>query len=293
MSKQALLEHLATGQTRTCHCWQITRTDGVVMGFTDHDLPLTFDGVTFEADSGLSARALSSATGLSVDNTEAVGMLNNASITEADIDAGRYDGAEVKTWLVRWDKVNHRALRFFGKIGEITRGSGGFQADLRGLSDLLNQPQGRSYLRSCSAVLGDAECGFDVSDPSFTTTVAVQDVKNDQYFRSSNINGFNAGWFESGTMTVMSGAAKGLSAVIKNDRKQGNRRHIDLWQPFRASVASGDQIKLVAGCDKRAETCRVKFDNMLNFRGFPDIPGDDWNVSVPRSDDNSDGGSLR
>ncbi len=43
-----------------------------------------------------------------------------------------------------------------------------------------------------------------------------------------------------------------------------------------------DLLRLEAGCDKRAVTCRYKFDNFVNFQGFPHIPGDDWLVAGPR-----------
>nr|WP_325048889.1 phage BR0599 family protein [Rhodophyticola porphyridii] len=52
-------------------------------------------------------------------------------------------------------------------------------------------------------------------------------------------------------------------------------------------------IRLEAGCDKRMETCRLKFNNLLNFRGFPDIPGDDWLMSYPARTNARDGGSRR
>ncbi len=129
MTSDALLAHLAGGTTHVCSCWAVTRRDGVVLGFTDHDRALTFDGVTYSPQSGLTARALASTTGLSVNNTEAMGVLSAAAITEADIMAGRYDGAQVVTWLVQWDNVASRQIRFRGTIAEITRAVGGFQAD--------------------------------------------------------------------------------------------------------------------------------------------------------------------
>jgi uncharacterized phage protein (TIGR02218 family) len=92
--------HLRTGVTTLCRCWAIWRSDDVTFGFTDHDCDLSFEGITFRADTGLSASALQQSTGLSVDNTEALGLLSAASVTEADIDAGRFDGAEVRAWLV-------------------------------------------------------------------------------------------------------------------------------------------------------------------------------------------------
>ncbi len=46
---------LASGLTTFCHCWLLQRTDGVKLGFTDHDEDLTFDGVTYERLAGMTA----------------------------------------------------------------------------------------------------------------------------------------------------------------------------------------------------------------------------------------------
>lgn len=288
----ALLQtHLATGATHVCHCWSIHRRDGLRLGFTDHDRPIRFDDFDFTPESGLTARALANTTGLSVNNSEAVGVLQAEAITEADIDAGRYDGAEVAMWLVQWDDPTARQLRFRGTIGEITRAAGGFQAELRGLTEGLNQPQGRSYIRTCSAVLGDARCRFDIADPRFSAEVPIAVVTDEQTFVFQGLDTYNARWFEGGFLEALSGSAVGLTGVVKQDLIQGDRRVITLWEPLRAPVEAQDQIRLIAGCDKRVETCRQKFDNIVNFQGFPDIPGDDWLISGPQSAGNNSGGS--
>lgn len=46
-------------------------------------------------------------------------------------------------------------------------------------------------------------------------------------------------------------------------------------------------------CDKRFETCVGVFDNGTNFRGFPDMPGDDFVLARPTSGRRHDGGSRR
>lgn len=290
MSVADLHAHMATGQTHVCQCWLIKRRDGRAFGFTDHDRPLVFDGVTFMADSGMSARALSATTGMSVNNTEAVGLLQSDVIDPDDIAAGRFDGAEVTNWLVQWDDVDARQVKFRGTIGEITRSAGSFEAELRGLTDALNQPLGRSYLRSCSAVLGDRACRFDTDDPAYRAEAVVRQIA-DETVVTLPIGGFNESWFAHGRFTVLDGAAVGIVAAVKHDRTVQGLRQITLWEPVRALVA-GDTVQLDAGCDKRAETCREKFANMANFQGFPHVPGDDWMVSVPRSSADADGGSL-
>ena len=145
---EGLLAHLAGGASEVARCWRVTRADGVQYGFTDHDRALAFEGTVFKADSGLSAAALSQTTGLSVDNTEAVGALSDASIREADILAGRFDGAVVEAWLVNWSAPENRALQFKGSFGELERQGGAFQVELRGLAELMNRPEGRVYQRS-------------------------------------------------------------------------------------------------------------------------------------------------
>jgi uncharacterized phage protein (TIGR02218 family) len=286
-------QHLDTGVTTLARCWAVVRRDGTTYGFTDHDRALTFDGITFKADAGMTARAIMSATGLSVDNSEAMGALSDVAITEADIEAGRFDGAEVKAWLVNWADVATRTMRFSGTIGELRRSGGAFHSELRGLTELLNQPQGRVYQTPCSAILGDRDCGFDLDTDGFATEVAVDGLQESRRFTFEDMSGFEPAWFERGRLRVLSGAAAGLIGLIKRDHFKGDTREVEVWEAFRTQIATGDLIRLEAGCDKRFETCRLKFANLLNFRGFPDIPGDDWLVSIPLSGAQNAGGSLR
>ena len=57
-------------------------------------------------------------------------------------------------------------------------------------------------------------------------------------------------------------------------------------------VAEGDALTLTAGCDRRFATCRTRFANAENFRGFPHIPGNDYVLRYPKSGDVLDGGKL-
>jgi len=275
--------HLDGGTTTLAYCWALTRRDGTVLGFTDHDRDIAFEGVTFRADTGLSARALQQTTGLAIDNSEAVGALSAAAVTEADIRAGRYDGAEVVAWVVNWAEPAQRLRLFRGTLGEITRAAGAFTAELVGLSEALNRPQGRVYQAPCAAVLGDADCGVDLSDPAYSGTGIVLADEAQKRLRISGLDGFAPGWFQRGRLVVESGEAAGLSGVIKADSVSEGLRNVELWQSLRAEIAPGDEVRLEAGCDKRPETCREKFSNMLNFRGFPSIPGDDQPLNIQLS----------
>ncbi len=278
--------HVATGNTTICRCWAVVRRDGWTMGFTDHDLPLSFEDIEFRADTGLSASALQQTTGLSVDNTEALGALSHEAIREEDIEAGRFDGAEVRAWLVNWADVDARALVFRGHIGEVRRMDGAFEAELRGLTDVLNQPTGRVYQKTGDAVL-------DPENPDFAAEALVQEVEERRTFRFPGLESYAEGWFRFGKLTVLDGDAVGLEGSIKRDYFEDGLRVIELWRPIRVSVSPGDRVHLLAGCDNTVEGHLSKFGTLLDFRGFPDIPGDDWSFTDPARAANLDGGSRR
>lgn len=275
------LDHLQSGLTTLARCWLLRRRDGWVRGFTDHDTDVAFGGVVFRADTGLTAHAIMQTTGLAIDNSEALGALSDASVTEADIRAGRFDGASVEAWLVNWANPDERLLQFRGTLGEITRSGGAFRAELLGLTETLNRPQGRVYQSACSAVLGDGRCGFDTDQPGFSAELAVVAIEDDVRFTLDGAVEQPERWFEKGRFAVLDGGAAGLVGVIKNDGIGAGRRVVELWQALRAPMRVGDRVRIEAGCDKRHQTCRERFDNIVNFRGFPHIPGEDRLLSVP------------
>ncbi|MCG6110845.1 MAG: DUF2163 domain-containing protein [Paracoccus sp.] len=266
-----------TVTTTLARAWSIRRADGLTLGFTDHDRRLTFGGVTFRPDRGLSARALVQATGMSVDNSEAVGALNDDAITERDLMAGRWDDASLRLWEVDWTDVSVRRLVFRGSLGEVSRANGAFRAELRGLSEALNAPQGRVYHPRCSARLGDGACKVDLDTETLSVQRQVQVMEEGRVFTFAAFPAFDASWFEHGRLEVLTGPAKGLSGTVKNDTaRPDGRRIIELWSALGILPMQGDQIRLTAGCDKAAGTCRLKFANFLNFRGFPHLPPEDW-----------------
>jgi len=291
--REALAAHLGRGITTVCRCWALVRRDGLVMGFTDHDRALMFDGIAFRPGTGMSARAVEESTGLAVNNTEAFGALSDEGITEAEIEAGRYDGARLRAWVVNWQDVAERLEVFAGSLGDIRRVGGAFEAELRGLTDALNVPLGRVYQKRCSAILADRTCTFDLDTPGYVSERPAEAVEDSRVFRFAQMGGFAGDWFRHGVLRVTSGAAAGLSGLIKRDRSEGASRVIELWHPLGTRVAPGDGLRIEAGCDKAMATCQFKFDNLLNFQGFPDIPGDDWVITDPTKSPRLDGGSRR
>ncbi|MFC3168975.1 DUF2163 domain-containing protein [Paracoccus fontiphilus] len=269
--------------TTIARAWMVRRADGMVLGFTDHDAVLSFEGIRFRPDHGMSARALVQATGLSVDNSEAEGALSDDAITEMDVLAGRWDGADVKMWEVDWTDLSARRLVFAGSLGEIARSQGAFRTELRGLSEPLNAARGRVFHPRCSARLGDGSCKLALANETFRTEAVLAGIEEERILHFAGFPAYEAGWFERGSLLVLTGGAEALGGTVKNDTAlPGGGRKIELWQGLGISPLPGDQIRLTAGCDKRALTCRDKFRNLVNFRGFPHLPSEDW-IMAPQA----------
>lgn len=287
----ALADHLAGGCATVCRAWIVKRSDGLILGFTDHDLKLVVDGTVCLAASGMTAGALQASTGLAVDNAEARGALSHDAIRDEDIRAGLWDAAEVTSYLVNWQSPMDFEILFRGSLGEISWGDGAFTAELRGLSEALNKTRGRVYQARCDAVLGDARCRVELG-PLFAVEAEVGAVSDDQEVDLPELRDYAPKWFDGGRLIVLTGNAAGAEERIKTDRTQDGVRRIGLWQSLRRQIAVGDRVRIEAGCDKRMATCRLKFNNLLNFRGFPQIPGEDWLMSYPVSGGRNDGGRL-
>jgi uncharacterized phage protein (TIGR02218 family) len=100
-------------------------------------------------------------------------------------------------------------------------------------------------------------------------------------FVAMNLGGFADGRFTAGRLTWSSGANAELAIEIKEHRLIDGHARLTLWQAMPEPLAAGDAFTVTAGCDKTFATCRDRFANTDNFRGFPHIPGNDFVVSYP------------
>lgn len=287
---QDFLDHLDGVATTVCHCWRVTRRDGLVLGFTDHDRPLIIDGLTCEPRSGFTASETRSTVGLTPDASDIEGALSSEAITEADIAAGRYDGARVETLLVNWAEPQQFALLRTAAFGTITRSDGRFKVELEGLAAALDRPTGRVYRKTCDAELGDARCRFDTGQTGFSGQGTVTAVRDGGRLVISGLEA-DAGWFELGQLTWVDGPLAGTSDRVTGHRVSGGEAELTLGRGAEAELV-GAAFEVVAGCDKRFATCRQKFANQLNFQGFPHMPGNDAAYAYVRDGIEFDGGPL-
>ncbi len=287
-----LQAHLDTGTTTLAWCWRLTRADGQVFGFTDHDLPLTFDGTTYQPESGFTASEIRTGSDLSVDAQDAEGVLTSTTITETDILDGRWDNASVEIWRVNWQDTAQRVLMRRGAIGQVRRGRVQFVAEMRSLAHVLNQTVGRTFQATCDAALGDIRCGVNLNDPAFKGSGTVVTVDGDRKFTVSGLSAYIDSWFALGTLSWTAGANAGRKAEVQTHEVASTQVAITLLEAPVLAITVGDTFDITAGCYKTFETCTSRFANAINFRGFPHIPGQDTVIRYAAKGEDNAGAVL-
>ncbi|AVO44072.1 DUF2163 domain-containing protein [Phreatobacter cathodiphilus] len=276
----ALQARLDAGCTTLATCWILRRRDGVVLGFTDHDGDLVVAGVTCRAASGFDATAAAEKLGFAAGTAEIAGALVDEAVSAADIRAGRYDGARVEVHCVDWTDPALAVLLRVMMLGAVTREGPAFRAELRSLAAALDVERGRLFTPRCGADLGDARCGVDLAAPGRYGAGTVVRLAEEAPV-IAGLAGLSADDLVGGRLTVASGAAAGFAVEIAAATVVTDGMKLTLWQMPPEALAVDDAVAVTVGCDKAFATCRDRFANAANFRGFPHMPGIDRIVSVP------------
>lgn len=269
-SVSAQLEaHLQGTTTTTCRLWKVTRADLQVFGYTDNVVDVLYLGVTYKASVGGNLTSIESKGDMSVDNMDIETVFTDGGITENDLYAGLWNAAQVDVMLVNYlDLTMGHMLLKRGRIGDVQARGGKFLAELRGLSQTLQQSVGEVYSPTCRADLGDARCGVNLA--SFTVTGTITSVTSRTVFADS-ARAEATEYFEGGKFTFTSGACNGLHMEV---RRFVNPGAFTLALSMPRTFAVGDTYSVHAGCKKRIiEDCKTKFNNVINFRGEPYLPG--------------------
>lgn len=81
------------------------------------------------------------------------------------------------------------------------------------------------------------------------------------------------GWYHGGLVTFYTGENAGASMEVKKWSSETNQVELFLSLPY--NIKQGDLFTIYPGCDKTRIGCRVLFNNVINFFGTPDVPGED------------------
>lgn len=254
-------------------CWRLARRDGVVVGLTSHDRDLLIDGIVYRAAPGMKPSALETSDSLDAETMEFEGAVSSAAISSADLEAGRWDGAQLVLMVADWTAPDVAPLVVArGELGAVERRGAAFSAELQGVMRLLDGPVCPATSPSCRAELGDRACRVDLAPLThFRRVVAVE-------ARAVTLDSsVAAGTFAFGRLRWLSGAACGLeSPVLRDDGTVLQLAEV----PVRLSDLPA-RVELIEGCDKRLTSCSARFQNAVNFRGEAHLPGNDLLTRYP------------
>lgn len=254
--------------------YTFTLRTGLVLTYTNADVPIGWNNYTYLANSILvDGLKFKCAAGLDVDQQQITivarqtDTVSGVPILQA-LRNGVFDGCEIqreRAFLTAWNLAPVGAVILFkGRIGTIDK-IGRTTAEVTVNSDLVlldvDMPR-NIYAPNCQHVLYDSGCGLDKEAFGAVGMVGADSTASAINWSLSSIV------YMQGTVTFTSGMNSGVTATIKD----ATSSTLILGYPLLYIPVIGDLFAAYQGCDHTRATCISKFDNLLNFRGFPYIP---------------------
>jgi uncharacterized phage protein (TIGR02218 family) len=261
-------------QALIADCYTFTLRSGTVLTYTNADVPIALNGYTYAANSVLvDGLAYKCAMGLEVDEQQ-ITLAARPTDTIGGVPFliavhhGVLDGCEIqreRAFLASWSAAPIGSVILFkGRVTKIDQ-VGRTSAEVTVASDLvlldLDMPR-NFYQPTCAHTLYDSGCGLIKSAYGAAGTVGAGSTPASIAWAGA------APVYAQGTLIFTSGLNIGASVGIKSATSTA----LALTYPMSALPAPGDTFTAYQGCDHTSATCRAKFNNLANFRGFPFVP---------------------
>jgi uncharacterized phage protein (TIGR02218 family) len=261
----------------------VSAVGNLIVAVTDWRGGLTgvpgYPGVTFKHTVGLTASKLQHPSEISATNLEADFFVNAEGMTEADIEAGKWDHGSFVLFITNPNALTMgQLIKAKGFFGKFEQHDSMFRVELLGINEALHQIIGKVTEDLCDAEYGDARCGLNLAARGEVKTGTLTSVSN-QYTFIDTGRTEAAEYFDNGRGAWLTGLNAGFPF------------HVDTWNPttkeFKLRQAApflpvaGDTYTVNRGCKKRKVPDCLDRENVINFRGTPDVPTGEEFVSVP------------
>jgi uncharacterized phage protein (TIGR02218 family) len=278
----AMQAHLENEVQTLALCWKIQRRDGAVYGYTDHDEPIVYDGTTYTPIEAGTPSDYRQNSALTADNIDFDMVFGSTSGRDAELRAGVWDFAQIWTFKINWEDTSTATgivKLAYGRLGEIQIQDNFAKIELRTLTQQLSNTIGSIYTPECRTSLGTTLCKIGTTSTVYTRTGTISAVTDQKTFTvTGDAAGQIDGFFDYGSLTFASGGNSGIEIQITD---YTTTNVITLYEEAPYTLSTGVTFSAVAGCDRRWVTCKDRFSNKDNFRGFPHIPGMDAALVVP------------
>ena len=260
-------------QFRMADLFTITLNGGFVARYTSADTDLTYNGNTYKKFLITRSRTRLS-VGLEVDTLNITAhpgpadLLNGASWLAA-VRNGALDGADVKlerVFMPTWGDTSLGTIVLFqGRVAEIEVSRTEVKITVKSELELLDIQLPRNFYQSgCINTLFDNGCGLQKAlwgADGIVTGASLTQV-------STNLTRMESDYFALGSISFTTGPNAGITRSVREFAGGVFVLAVPLVSPPRA----GDTFTAWPGCNRLHDTCRNKFMNVLNFRGFPFVP---------------------
>lgn len=253
-------------------CLRIVCTNGTTIRVTRYPRDLTMsNGQVYQSGSGFDFSGYESTSGFSPSAIDLEGILGFAGVSREAVATGVFDNARAYlfacNFLAPVEDYEPIVASFLGKAALTDNG---YRIEEMGLVDALNQSVGHTVSPMCDKPFGGQEfAGCKVALGPLTVTGTLTVVASDQQFTDAS-RAEAADYFAYGTIRFTSGANAGLKPLEIRQHLAGGV--IQTFEPFYYVPAVGDAYEMIPGCRKRFSDCKDKWNNAINFGGFPYAP---------------------
>lgn len=269
---------IQAGTSNIARLWTITRRDGTVFRFTDHSQDIVVSGNTFRATDSFTLSSINHTIAKGAQSITIECIFGTNASTHLDYDEvheGLFDNAAFSVDYVIWSDTSLGTANFMtGTLGvwDINVVKKIASVEANGSMDRAIQSTGEVYSPECRADLYDTRCGVNPASHTTTGTVTVA-TSNRKFTATFTVNPNNYE-YSFGKLTWTTGLNAGKKVEVISQYGSGPSDDIVvLALSTPENIQVGDTFSIRKGCDKRPETCFTRFNNIINFRGEPFVPG--------------------
>lgn len=249
-------------------CWHI-KTAEKFFGYTNYSEDLIIKELRYKSDKIINNSSFEQNNDFSENNYEFSLIFDEEEISKQQILAGELDNAYIEVFLINACELSAGKIVInSGYINNIKLKDDLFIIETSGISKKLNKEIIQLYSPFCRAVFGDKKCKINQAKYSFETQV--EEVIN---FNQIKILPFTVQ--SSNLINAEIKFLSGRNSSNTNKIKQVEKTMVFLQNNVQKVVHKGDKLLITPNCDKNFTTCCNIYNNAINFRGEPNIPGID------------------
>lgn len=253
-----------------CRMLLFILNDGTKIGITDHNKDIAFSlpeapgAVTYRADTGFRISDVEQSINLDPGNYEVTGPIGDLLVvTRPQLLGGRWRNATAYLFEVNWKSPTAAIDLMFGEITNRSADGDEFKFEIMDQRHRLNQTLGRTITNQCRRKKDS--CCVNIAPETITTVATVTDALTIEVAAVITSVDFVGGriWFTTGPLAG--------NDPVEIFAVSGSV--LTLYEPLPALPDVGDDCTIKEGCDGTIAMCRDRFNNAINFDGFPAVRG--------------------